>query len=184
MLKFLGRTLMITVLLCCCCLFWFDFICCLFQHLLKMTSMDDPPLFVQMLQLCSKFLLTDEWDYSGDFSSGPGAESLPSNAGALGSIPGEATKIPHASLAKETNTDQKQYCNKFNKDFKKNLCVAEPVLPSRVPSRMTHISVMSEVTPDFPMLENCCHIPARLQLRLFTATCLNIFKRVYTSIHF
>lgn len=43
MLKFLGRTLMITILLLYCChLFWFDFIC-LFQHLLKMTSKYEHP---------------------------------------------------------------------------------------------------------------------------------------------
>ena len=55
--------------------------------------------------------------------------------------------MPH--WPKNQNTDQKQYCNKLNKDFKKTLSVAEPVLPSRVPHTMTHISVMSEVTPDF-----------------------------------
>ena len=89
---------------------------------------------------------------------------------------------PHMPFQpKNRKVEQKQYCNKFNKDFKSNLSVAEPVLPSRVPSRRTHTSVTSEVTPDFPVLENCCQTPACVQLRLFTATCLNIFKRVYTS---
>ena len=37
------------------------------------------------------------------------------------SIPGERAKIPHTSWQKtnkQTNIKQKQYCNKFNKDFK------------------------------------------------------------------
>ena len=42
----------------------------------------------------------------------------PSNAGCAGSIPGQGAKIPHASGPKDQNIKQKQYCNKFNKDFK------------------------------------------------------------------
>ena len=38
------------------------------------------------------------------------------NAGGLGSISGQGAKIPHASWPK--NTEQKQYFNKFNNDFK------------------------------------------------------------------
>ena len=41
-----------------------------------------------------------------------------SNAGDVGSIPGQGTKIPHASGTKNQNIKQKQYCNKFNKAFK------------------------------------------------------------------
>ena len=41
------------------------------------------------------------------------------NAGGVGSIPGQGAKIPHASWPKNQNIKQKQYCNKFNKDFKK-----------------------------------------------------------------
>ena len=41
----------------------------------------------------------------------------------MGSIPGQGTKIPHASWPKKKKpqipTNEKQYCNKFNKDFKK-----------------------------------------------------------------
>ena len=44
---------------------------------------------------------------------------LPSNAGGMGSIRGLGAKIPHASQPKNQNIKQKQYCNKFNKDFKK-----------------------------------------------------------------
>ena len=43
---------------------------------------------------------------------------MPSNAGGVGSIPGQGTKIPHASGPKIQNIRQKQYCNKFDKDFK------------------------------------------------------------------
>ena len=42
---------------------------------------------------------------------------LSSNVGGVGSISGWEAKIPHASWSK--NIKQKQYCNKFNKDFKK-----------------------------------------------------------------
>ena len=38
--------------------------------------------------------------------------------GGTGLIPGRGAKIPHASLPKNQNIKQKQYCNKFNKDFK------------------------------------------------------------------
>ena len=44
-------------------------------------------------------------------------ETLPSNAGGAGSIPGRGDKIPHALWLKNQNIKQKQYCNKFNKDF-------------------------------------------------------------------
>ena len=40
------------------------------------------------------------------------------NAGGVGSIPGRGAKIPCASGPKNQNIKQKQYCNKFNKDFK------------------------------------------------------------------
>ena len=33
-------------------------------------------------------------------------------------IPGHGAKIPHASQPKNQNIRQKQYSNKFNKDFK------------------------------------------------------------------
>ena len=38
--------------------------------------------------------------------------------GNAGLIPGEGIKIPHASQPENQNIKQKQYCNKFNKDFK------------------------------------------------------------------
>ena len=39
-------------------------------------------------------------------------------AGGAGSIPNQGAKISHASQSKNQNIKQKQYCNKFNKDFK------------------------------------------------------------------
>ena len=52
---------------------------------------------------------------------------MPSNAGGGGLILDWGAKIPHASQSENRNMKQKQYCNKFNKDFqiwftlKKNL---------------------------------------------------------------
>ena len=45
-------------------------------------------------------------------------KTSPSNAGGVGSIPGWGAEIPHAAQPKNKNIKQKQYCNKFNKDFK------------------------------------------------------------------
>ena len=45
-------------------------------------------------------------------------KTLPSNAGGVGLIPGLGTKTPHAVRPKKQNIKQKQYCNKFNQDFK------------------------------------------------------------------
>ena len=53
-----------------------------------------------------------------DFPRGPVVKNSPFNAGGAGSIPSQGTKIPHASWPKYQNMKQKQYCNKFNKDFK------------------------------------------------------------------
>ena len=45
-------------------------------------------------------------------------KTSPSNAGGAGSIPGQGAKNPHPSWPKNQNIKQKQYCNKFNKNFK------------------------------------------------------------------
>ena len=55
---------------------------------------------------------------SKDFPGGPVVKTSLSNAGSLGSIPCQGAKIQHASEPKTQNIKQKQYCNKFNKDFK------------------------------------------------------------------
>ena len=45
--------------------------------------------------------------------------TLPSNAGGVGSAPGQGAKIRHASQPKKKqNIKWKQYCDKFNKNFK------------------------------------------------------------------
>ena len=56
--------------------------------------------------------------HSWDFPGGPVVKTLSSNAGGAGSIPGRGAKIPHASWPKNQNIKQKQYCNKFNEEFK------------------------------------------------------------------
>ena len=57
-----------------------------------------------------------------DFPGGPVVKTSPSNAEGKSSVPGQRAKIPHASRPKKTeNIKQKQYCNKFNKDFKNGL---------------------------------------------------------------
>ena len=60
-----------------------------------------------------------------DFPDGPVVKTLPSSAGGTGFIPGPGAKFPHASQPKTKNKKhilkQKQYCNKFNKDFKDGL---------------------------------------------------------------
>ena len=53
----------------------------------------------------------------GDFPGGPGLRPVFQCRGA-GLIPGQGTKFPHALRPKNQNIKQKQYCNKFNKDFK------------------------------------------------------------------
>ena len=52
------------------------------------------------------------------FPGGPELKTLPSNTGGAGSILGQETKIPHTLWPKSQNIKQKQYYNKFNKDFK------------------------------------------------------------------
>ena len=59
-----------------------------------------------------------KWVHLGDFPGGPVVKTSPSNAGGVGSISGWGAKVPHALGPKNQNIKQKQYCNKFNKDFK------------------------------------------------------------------
>ena len=55
-----------------------------------------------------------------DFPGGAVVKTSPYSAGGAGLIPGQGAKIPHASQPKHQNIKQKQYCNRFNKDFKKH----------------------------------------------------------------
>ena len=66
----------------------------------------------------SYYLLAPKAAHVGDFPGGPVVKASPSNAGGAGSISGQGAKIPHASWPKNQNIKRKQYCNKFNKDFK------------------------------------------------------------------
>ena len=67
------------------------------------------------------------WDYPG----GPVVETSPSNAGGTGLIPGQGARIPHASPPKDQNIKQKQYCNKFNKDLKKEMVHIKKILKEK-----------------------------------------------------
>ena len=60
---------------------------------------------------------------SQDCLGSPVVKTLPSNAGGVGSIPGEEAQIDPTCLVakkkkKTQNIKQKQYGDKFNKDFK------------------------------------------------------------------
>ena len=63
----------------------------------------------------------NNWGSKGlykDFPGGPVVENSPSNAGVVGSIPGQGIKIPYALGSNlPLNIKQKQYCTKFNKGF-------------------------------------------------------------------
>ena len=52
-------------------------------------------------------------------------KTSPSNAGGATSTPGQGAKISHILWPKNQNIKQKQYCNKFNKDFKNEQKTAE-----------------------------------------------------------
>jgi len=53
-----------------------------------------------------------------DFSGSTMVETSPSNVGDVAFIPVWGAKIPCPSQPENQSTDQKQYCNKFNEDFK------------------------------------------------------------------
>ena len=54
----------------------------------------------------------------GAFPVDPKVKTSLSNAGGLGLIPGQRAKIPQVLGPKKQNIKQRQYCNKFFKDFK------------------------------------------------------------------
>ena len=49
---------------------------------------------------------------------GPVVKTSHSIAGGVKLIPHQGAKIPHALWPRNENIEQKQHCNKFNKDFK------------------------------------------------------------------
>ena len=61
-----------------------------------------------------KYVSKQCWDFPGS----PVVKTLPSSARGAGSIPAWGAKFPHALWPKNQKIRQKQYCNKFNKDFK------------------------------------------------------------------
>ena len=56
------------------------------------------------------------------FPGGPLVKTLPCSARGWGLNPGQGVKIPHASQGTGQIIKQKQYCTKFNKDFKNSPC--------------------------------------------------------------
>ena len=73
-------------------------------------------------QLWSELEVSSSWwshlkPQTEDLPGGPVVKTSPFNTGVAGSIPSHGAKIPHASGPKNQNIKQKQYCNKFNKDF-------------------------------------------------------------------
>ena len=59
-------------------------------------------------------------------------KTLPSDAGGVGSIPGQGARIPHASQPRNQNVKQKQYCNKFDKNFKKMVHIKKNFLNNKM----------------------------------------------------
>ena len=53
-----------------------------------------------------------------DFPGGSAVKTSPSNRGGASSLPGGGARIPYVSRPKNQNTEQKQPCNEFSKDFK------------------------------------------------------------------
>ena len=62
-----------------------------------------------------------------DLPGSPMVETSPSNAGGMGLIPGKEARIPQASQPKKQNIKQKQFCNKFNKDFKEMVHIKKKI---------------------------------------------------------
>ena len=54
-----------------------------------------------------------------DFPGCPMDKTSPSKAEGVGPIPGWKAKTPPLCWPKSQNIKKKQYCNKFNKDFKR-----------------------------------------------------------------
>ena len=70
----------------------------------------------------SKWLVNTRKDLTfkrnGDFPGSPVVKTSSSNSGHEGLIPGREARILPVLQAKNQNIKQKQYCNRFNKDFK------------------------------------------------------------------
>ena len=53
----------------------------------------------------------------GNFPGIPVVKTSPSSSGSVGSFPDQEARILHALWPENQNIKEKQYCNKFNKDF-------------------------------------------------------------------
>ena len=71
----------------------------------------------------------------------PVVEAPPCTAAGANSIPGQGVKIPHALWPKSQNMKEKQYCNKFNKDFFNG--------PNQKKKKEKNIGVNQELNPNF-----------------------------------
>ena len=82
---------------------------------------------------------------------GPVDKTSPSNAAGL--IPGWGTKIPHASRPKNKDIKQKQYCDKFNKDFKNGAHLKKKILRKKIKKvpalAVLKFSVFHQGDPEF-----------------------------------
>ena len=74
--------------------------------------------FIRATVFLYLFSISTHQNVKGDFPGGP----VVKNAGCTGWIPGQGAKTPCALGPKNPNIKQKQYCNKYKKDFKK-FCV-------------------------------------------------------------
>ena len=86
-----------------------------------------------------------------------------SSAGGAGSIPGRGAGIPGASQPKKQNRKQKQYCNKFKKDFK-NWSISESLFSKKK-------TVLEFTKIYFPSLGRM-HLPDPSEVRLDHVICL------------
>ena len=60
-----------------------------------------------------------EYFWYRNFLDGPVVKTSPSRVRGVSFIPDPGAKIPQTSWSKNQSIKQKQYCNKFNKDFLK-----------------------------------------------------------------
>ena len=80
----------------------------------------------------SRTYAKDERGRCGDFSGNPVVKTSPSNEGDAGLISDWGAKILHALWPKSQSIQQKQYCNKFNKDLKNSPWVLVWVLDAQL----------------------------------------------------
>ena len=86
-----------------------------------------------------------------------GINTSPSTAGGAGLIPGGGAKTPHARRSKNQNIKQKQYCSKFNKDFKTGSTFLKKNLKKKkMRSSIPHGKVTSQLLGHFEVATHRC----------------------------